>query len=382
MATKPHTRPGVEHGTPGAFPGTKQLPSPQSFSRFPDDPGAAVPCRPPLRSRQEIKSSIFKTRSERWTQPRVPQPKTPRIIFSQAEAGSRNHLGRRPDPRSSGSPGGHIGLLFPPLHRPGRGNSLLHRTPARIHAPAPVHSEPPGLGATASGPGLPRGDLSCPLSPRKAGQVPGSREGKGWDSGSDTERREALRGNSRGPVAAAQGGAEPARTPRSPDAASEGRVGQAARAPAKAPPRRAPRAPAKKRGKVLRRGRAPMTPRRPQPQPGIPSAPPLPAARPVPEAETDPRGTAPPSSSAAAGRGDSRGGAGPAGGGAGQAALGSARPRPPPTAPAGRRAAGPGSGAPAPGVRGDAWTVEEWAAGRGPASGTPEDSASAPPSSS
>lgn len=44
-ATKPHTGPGMEPGTPGAFPEirhfpeTRQPPFPQSFSRFPDDPG-------------------------------------------------------------------------------------------------------------------------------------------------------------------------------------------------------------------------------------------------------------------------------------------------------------------------------------------------------
>nr|XP_044605521.1 nascent polypeptide-associated complex subunit alpha, muscle-specific form-like [Equus asinus] len=247
-----------------------------------------------------------------------------------------------------------------------RGNSHLHSDWGPDPHPTEVHLGPPGLGARL---GLRRGDPSCPLAPHPspAGQVPGSREGKGRNSGSDTKRREALRG--------VPGGAplQPREGPSQPDPAQarhrQPGGGRTARALAKAPsPAGAPGSRSAEKGKVLARGRGPRTPAATNPRPRVPSARPPPAARPVPEAEIDPRGPPRPPSARRQG-GEERGG--PAGRAARGRALAPPAHRPSPGLPRVVPAAGRGT------CGADPWGQQRcldcggWAARRGGERGRP-----------
>ena len=71
-------------GTSGIFPVIKQLPSPQSFSRFPDEPGSAVPCPPLLRSREEIRYLLLNLKT---THPH-PHPHTHTHTHARTRVGS------------------------------------------------------------------------------------------------------------------------------------------------------------------------------------------------------------------------------------------------------------------------------------------------------
>lgn len=235
-------------------------------------------------SREEIRYLLLdlKTRSDLAS---GSPGQTPRILFSQVgecegrnthtytythgldpsqfpvpplQVGSRNHPGRGPDPRSSGSPRGHTPPLFLPLHRPGGGEF------------------PPQAGLGSQLTPLPRStagrqtwELSiCAGAPSRRPKLPPlhlALPSRFWEAerrlrtSTRTPRGERPCGTIPGDLHGSPGGAQPSGSPRRPDAAYEGREG--ARARAKAPPRPALRAPAKRRrGKVLCWGPMPRSP--------------------------------------------------------------------------------------------------------------------------